>query len=164
MQYFPVRGTKIFLSRKGRTGNEGFPRQEDLELVALHELPDTARDRTQEADTEEEQQDLKQSHQDRFYIAASLRATSSCDHMLFTWSRCTRRLIAVTVPTQWCTSWTYPNNQDVHEAVDVSALELCHSTVHHQLRVLAGEDYQPIAPLRVSQNATCKFMYSTCII
>ena len=38
----------------------------------------------------------------------------------------------------------------------MSTLELCDPAVHHKLGVLAGEDYQPVAPLRVSQNATYK--------
>ena len=50
---------------------------------------------------------------------------------------------------------TDPDDEDVHEAVDVRSLELRGAAVHHQLRVLAGEHHQTVAPLGVAQHTTC---------
>lgn len=50
------------------------------------------------------------------------------------------------------TSYSYDDL--VHEAVDVCSFELGPSTVHHQLGVSSGEQHQPVAPGRVTQDAT----------
>ena len=51
---------------------------------------------------------------------------------------------------------TYANNQQVHESVDVRALELGLATVHHELGVAASEDDEAVAPLGVAQHAAAQ--------
>ena len=49
--------------------------------------------------------------------------------------------------------YTYANDQEVHEAVDVRAFEARLATVHHELRVSPREYDEPVAPLGVAQDA-----------
>ena len=48
---------------------------------------------------------------------------------------------------------TYTNDEKVHEAVDVSALEAGLAAVHHELGVTPGEYDEAVAPLGVTQHA-----------
>ena len=48
---------------------------------------------------------------------------------------------------------TYTNDEEVHESVDVSALEAGLATVHHQLGVAPSEYDEAVAPLGVAQDA-----------
>ena len=47
----------------------------------------------------------------------------------------------------------YTNDEEVHEAVDVCALEASLAAVHHQLGVAPGEYNEAVAPLGVAQHA-----------
>ena len=51
-------------------------------------------------------------------------------------------------------SKTDTDDEDVHEDVDVRALEFGLAAVHHQLRLPAGKDDEAVAPGRVPQDAS----------